>query len=111
MREGKPLIYVPICPDTRSGGPVGWRRVECVSECPIVVSKKEYFTMVKLLSIDKAREILQNERDQIHGVEDMDCLTEEDEQLGWAIEVMLKRNEELERCIASAKLIFTIMEI
>jgi len=105
MRESKPLIYVPICPDSRLGGPVGYRRVERVSECPIIVSKKEYFAMVKLLSVSRARKILQCKRNQIRATEDMDCLSGEDERLECAIEVILKHNEELERCIASANVL------
>jgi hypothetical protein len=41
LREGKPIIYVPICKHPRdfifAFGPLGYERVEKVTECPILV--------------------------------------------------------------------------
>jgi len=45
VREGPPLIYVPICKHPRdfmfTFGPVGYKRVDTVAESPILVRATE----------------------------------------------------------------------
>ncbi len=38
MTEGPPRIYVPVCPPTRYCGPLRYKRVDVVGECPLIAS-------------------------------------------------------------------------
>ncbi len=43
-REGRPIIYVPVCKHPRDYmfvfGPLGYERVDVVKECPICVEPR-----------------------------------------------------------------------
>jgi hypothetical protein len=43
LREGKPIIYVPVCKDPRDFmfvfGPLGYERVKRIGKCPLLISK------------------------------------------------------------------------